>query len=87
MFLVFPRNVISFISSVERRSITLLTLSTPCVVTCRVRARKKLDVSFLRRYRLERVRLFRSEIGKFGCWVDPEIERCIYCGGEWYHKY
>lgn len=86
MFLVFPRNV-AFISSLERCSITLLTLSTPYVVTCRVCARKKLDVSAFSEDTDWRDCVF-SGVGLENLVAGfPEIERCIFCGGEWYRKY
>ena len=71
----------------ERCSITLLTLSTPYVVSCRVCGRKKLDKSVFESDAEWTSAVF-ADVGveelKNGL---PEIERCIYCGGEWYHKY
>ena len=69
----------------ERCSITLLTLSTPCTCTCRICGRKKIDDSVFTEDRewCELVFAGRFKDIKGGI---PEVEKCLCCDGEWIRK-
>jgi len=69
----------------ERCSITLLTLSTPCTCTCRICGRKKIDDSVFTEDRewCELVFVGRFKDIKGGI---LEVEKCLYCDGEWIRK-
>jgi hypothetical protein len=84
---LFGNSSINLMLISARCSITLLTLSTPYVNTCKVCGRKKLDtLSFVedvdwREMVFPKVNHTDLVAG------FPEIERCLYCGGEWYRKF
>src|SRR5271155_1903108 len=86
-----PRTSLSYVPpfqvclTLERCSITLLTLSTPCTCTCRICGRKKIDDSVFTEDRewCELVFVGRFKDIKGGI---LEVEKCLYCDGEWIRK-
>jgi len=75
-------------TNLERCSITLLTLSTVYVLSCRVCGRKLIDHGTVFQMDEEWWRGVFPDSDKDDLVTQfPTVERCVYCGGEWYHKY
>jgi hypothetical protein len=88
---MFKRAFVSFMplrekTNVERCSITLLTLSTPFVFTCRICDRKMLDTKAFTEDEEWYANIFPELPSDLGPGV-PAVERCMYCDGEWFRKF
>jgi hypothetical protein len=71
-------------SNTERCSITLLTLSTPFAFTCRVCKNKMIDKRAFKEDEEWCALVFPRE--DFDWDEIPGVQRCIYCGGEWFRS-
>lgn len=71
---------------IGRCSVTLITLSTPYSCTCRVCGKKMLDKEAFVKDREWCEKVFSEYNPEMGD-ILPEIQRCVFCSGEWIRKF